>query len=226
MEVVFERLHSHTLRGQIVEKIRGAILRGILKEGQRLVERQLAAQFATSLTAVREALIELEAMGFVIKRPNATTHVTALSKNASEKIFVFRRVLEGFAVEEAARLATPGDLESADTIYLKLLDAARGGDAPSFIQTDFSLHERIWRVSNNEYISDSLHRVLLPYFAFTAIRVVAHRHPFDLEQDAFSHLPLLDAIKAKNPSGARNAFNMALDAWLEQARTLVFGESE
>jgi GntR family transcriptional regulator, trigonelline degradation regulator len=225
MDVVFEKIPSHTLRSQIAERMRCAILAGTLKEGQRLVERQLAAQFATSLTAVREALIELEATGFVIKRPNATTHVTTLSKDADEKIFAFRRILEGFAVEEAARKATSKHLEVLDAIYLRLLDAARTKEATLFIQTDFSLHQQIWRIMNNEYVYDSLHRILLPYFAFTAIRVVSHR-PFDLVQDVSSHLPLLESIKAKHPTAARKAFNVALDTWLEQARTLVYGESE
>jgi len=224
MEAVFEKISNYTLRGQIAEKIRGAILRGNLKEGQRLVERQLAAQFATSLTAVREALIELESTGFVIKKPNATTHVTTLSKDAAEKIFVFRRILEGFAVEEAARQASSKHLEELEGIYFKLLDAARSKDTHLFIQTDFSLHEQIWRMTNNEYVCDSLHRILLPYFAFTAIRVVSHR-PFDLVQDVSAHLPLLDSIRAKDPNAARKAFNLALDAWLEQARTLVYGET-
>jgi DNA-binding GntR family transcriptional regulator len=225
MDVVFEKIPSHTLRSQIAERMRCAILAGTLKEGQRLVERQLAAQFATSLTAVREALIELEATGFVTKKPNATTHVTTLSKDAGEKIFAFRRILEGFAVEEAARQATSKHLEVLEAIYLRLLDAARTKEATLFIQTDFSLHQQIWRIMNNEYVYDSLHRILLPYFAFTAIRVVSHR-PFDLVQDVSSHLPLLESIKAKHPTAARNAFNVALDTWLEQARTLVYGESE
>jgi DNA-binding GntR family transcriptional regulator len=151
--------------------------------------------------------------------------VTTLSKDAGEKIFVFRRILEGFAVEEAARQATPKHLEGLEAIYFRLLDAARTKDAALFIQTDFSLHQQIWRIMNNQYVHDSLHRTLLPYFAFTAIRVVSNR-PFDLVQDVSSHLPLLDSIKAKDPTAARKAFDVALDAWLEQARTLVYGESE
>ena len=225
MEAVFERIPSHTLRGQIAERIRGAILKGTLKEGQRLVERQLAAQFATSLTAVREALIELEATGFVIKKPNSTTHVTKLSKEAAEKIFVFRRIMEGFAVEEAARTATAKDLEALEAIYFRLVDAARVKDTSLFIQTDFALHEQIWKMTNNEYVHDSLRRILLPYFAFTAIRVISHR-PFDLVHDVSSHLPLIDAVKARDPKRARKAFDVALDSWLEQARTIVYGDSE
>ena len=77
---------------------------GTLKTGERIVERKLAAQFGASLAVVREAIIQLEAEGFITKWPNTSTHVTRLSLAETEKIFAVRKVLEGFAVEEAARL--------------------------------------------------------------------------------------------------------------------------
>src|SRR5215472_16778424 len=98
MVQVFERLSRSTLREQIVEKMKTAILTGALREGDRLVERHLAAKFETSLTAVREALIELETEGFVSKKTNAATYVTKLSLEAADKIFAVRKVLETFAV--------------------------------------------------------------------------------------------------------------------------------
>lgn len=77
MQKVFDKLSSSTLRIQIVEKVKTAILTGTLSEGERL-ERDLAAQLGTSLTAVRDALIQLEAEGFITEKPNTTTHVTKL----------------------------------------------------------------------------------------------------------------------------------------------------
>src|SRR6266566_6537517 len=103
----FEKRSTNTLRGRIAGKIKEAILTGNLREGERLVERKLATQFDTSLTAVREALIQLETDGFVTKIPNSATHVTKLSLRAAEKIHAVRSVLETFAVEEAARLTSP-----------------------------------------------------------------------------------------------------------------------
>ena len=85
MQTVFEKLPSNTLRGRIAERIREAILDGSLPAGQRIVERRLAEQFGASLTAVREALIELESEGFIAKRPNSTTHVTQLSLGTRAK---------------------------------------------------------------------------------------------------------------------------------------------
>ncbi len=87
MQTVFEKLTTATLRERIAEKMREAILTGTLREGERLVERKLASQFATSLTAVREALIELEAEGFVTKKPNAATHVTKLTLERRRRDF-------------------------------------------------------------------------------------------------------------------------------------------
>jgi DNA-binding GntR family transcriptional regulator len=129
MQKVFERLSRTTLRERIVEKMKTAILIGALREGDRLVERQLAAKFETSLTAVREALIQLETEGFVSKKPSAATHVTKLSMEAAEKIFAVRRILETFAVEEAARLASPEQVQRLEAAYLELLDTARTHNA-------------------------------------------------------------------------------------------------
>src|SRR5690242_138057 len=106
MAIAFSKISNRSLRNQIAEKIREAILNQSLGAGERLVERRLAAQFGASLTAVREALITLEAEGFVVKRLNSSTYVTELLQEEVEKAFEFRRVLEGFALELAIRLAT------------------------------------------------------------------------------------------------------------------------
>jgi DNA-binding GntR family transcriptional regulator len=224
-ERLFEKLSSGTLRGQIVEKIKTAILTGTLREGERLVERNLAAQFETSLTAVREGLIQLEAEGFVSKKPNATTHVTKLSLDAAENIFAVRRVLEAFAVEQAAKLATAEQAQALEAAYLELLDTAREQNAQLFILKDLALHEAIWHITANEYLEIALRRIVHPIFAFTAIRILSC-HPFDLLQDAHSHLPIIEAIKAKNPAIGREAFLVAVADWLSKTKDYVFGQSE
>ncbi|SRR5581483_1326936 len=220
MGAIFDQLTNTTLRGRIAEKLRDAILNGSLKEGERLVERRLAAQFATSLTAVREALIELESEGFVIKRPNAATYVTKLSLEAAEHVFAVRRILEAYAVSEAASLANPEQIRNLQRIYLDLLEAARSGDTQRFIVTDFSLHEAIWRISGNDYLVAALRRVVLPLFAASAIRI-ASRCAFDLLEDAQLHLPLLDAIRAGDPERARTALFTAINEWFNEIRAIL-----
>jgi DNA-binding GntR family transcriptional regulator len=225
MEAVFDKIGAATLPSRIAEKIRQAILSGSLKEGQRLVERALATQFAISLTVIREALIDLEKDGFITKKTNAATYVTKLSLDAVEKSFFFRKINEGFAVEEAARLITPDQALALETAYGNLLAAAKRRDPQSYVQIDFSLHETVWKIANNEYVEEALRRTLLPVFAFTVIRVTSRRS-FDLTQDAESHLPLVEAINSKNAKQARRAFLTAMDGWLLRIRESVFAQSD
>ncbi len=224
MATLFEKLPASTLRQQIAERIREAILTGLLHEGERLAERTLASQFQTSWTAVREALIQLDAEGFVIKKPNSPTYVTKLSLDAAEKVFAARKVVELYAVEEAARSATPQQLQEVEKCYFDLLDAAHSKEPQAFILKDVLLHEKIWEIAGNEYVEAALRRIVLPVFAFSAIRIISHRS-FDLLEDGQSHLPIVEAIKCKNPEAARSAFLTALDEWLSKTRKYIFSES-
>ncbi len=217
---LFEPLSNNTLRGRIAEKLRDAMLSGTLKEGERIIERRLAEQFATSLTAVREALIELETEGLVLKKPNASTYVRKLTRDAAEKIFAVRGVLEALAVEEAARRAGPAHVQELERIYLDLVDAARGKNPRQFIETDFALHQRIWHISDNECLEMTLRRVTLPVFGNTAVRIIT-RHPIDLVYDAQLHAPILEAIKAGDPVAARTALTCATQLWLTQVRSAI-----
>lgn len=224
MHTVFERLTYTTLRELIAEKIRHAILTGSLREGERLVERRLASQFETSVTAVREALIQVEAEGFVTKKPNSATYVTKLSREAAEKMFEARRVLETYAVEKAARLATPEDIQRLEKRYAELLEAAATMDTSLFMRTDFSFHQMVWEIADNEYVATALHRIVLPIFGFESIRIHSQAS-FDRLRDAHSHLPIIEAIKAKDADSARTAFLAALDEWLSNTRIFVFGHT-
>ncbi len=221
----FAALENSTLRERIGDVLRTAILNGSLREGSRIVERNLAAQFHTSLTAVREALIRLEAEGFVVKKPNASTYVTKLSAAGIEQIFDVRRVLEMYAIEQAALFANPESIQRMEKAFLTLMDVARTGDAQKFVLSDYALHELIWNMSGNDYLVAALKRVTPQVFAFAAIRL-AKCHALDLLQDANSHGPLIDAIKKKDPLAARTSFLNALNEWLDSTREYVVSRGD
>ena len=208
-----EKLVQATLRQQIVKQIRQAILNRSLLPGERLVERELAKQLGTSLTATREALIQLETEGLITKRPNATTHVTQLTPNEVEQIFAVRRVLEKYAFEEAARLADNAEIRHLKDLHSAALEAARTNDGVAYVAADLEWHEAVWRTTKNAFLAESLRRVVLPLFGFSSIEV-ATRKGFDLEHDAQSHAPLLKAIRAHDPVAAGVAFDKFVQLWM------------
>ena len=177
------------------------------------MERKLAIELGASLTAVREGLIELELEGFIIKKRNSGTHVTKLAPVDVEKIFELRAVLECYAFGEAARNATPEDIDSLERRYLEMVDAARNKDAIAYNHKDVAWHSLVWQMTKNDFLQAALKRAILPYFASMAIRVNSV-DPFVLLHDATGHYPLVEAIKARDPEAAERSYAARISEWL------------
>jgi len=223
--LITTKLNSQPTRHQIAEKIRESILDGLLLPGERLVERKLADTLGTSQSAIREALVQLELEGHISKKPNSGTFVTNFSQRELENTFSVRRVLEGFAIEEAARQSTRADIERLEELYQQSLKAARAHESQKYIRCDLSWHIAVWESTHNECLVECLRRVVVPLFGFSTIRV-AMQPGFNLMNDLQSHRLLLDAIAAGEPETAKRAFNTAIAEWMEQASQLYTAERE
>ena len=103
-----------TLPTRVREAIEERILTGALREGDQIVEYQLARQLGISQTPVREALRTLERDGLVITRPHRGTFVRRVTKREAHERYTLGMELESFA----ARLALPR-LTSADFVALE-----------------------------------------------------------------------------------------------------------
>src|SRR6476646_5546630 len=216
MPISTEKLNTQAARHLVADRIRESIFDGSLEPGERLVERKLADTLGVSQSAIREALIQLELEGHVTKKPNSATYVTHLSQRELENTIAVRRALEAFAVEEAARHATPADVAKLDELASA---SARARESQKYIRRDLDFHISMWESTHNECLVDSLRRIVVPLFGFSSIRV-AMQPGFDLEHDVRLHRAVLDAIKGGEPERARRAFNTAMNDWAEQASQL------
>jgi DNA-binding GntR family transcriptional regulator len=223
MPLTATKLNTQPARHQVAEKIRESILDGSLVPGERLVERKLAETLGTSQSAIREALIQLELEGHVSKKPNSATYVTHFSQRDLENTISVRRALEGFAAEEAARQSTPADIQRLQELFQQSSAAARARDFQKYIRGDLSWHIAMWESTHNDCLVETLRRVVVPLFGFSAIRV-AMQPGFNLNKDIQLHRVLLDAIAAGEPEKAKRAFHAAMQDWSDQALHLYTAE--
>lgn len=112
-----------TLREIVLERMRGAILSGRFKSGERLVERTLCDQLGVSRSVVREVIRYLEAEGLVETMPNKGPMVARLDWDQARQIYDIRMLLEQSA---AAACATMADAATKDRLRkaMAALDAA------------------------------------------------------------------------------------------------------
>jgi DNA-binding GntR family transcriptional regulator len=99
-----------SLRKQVVENLREAIIERRLSPGERLVERELCELLGVSRTSIREALVELEAEGLIHNIPNRGPVVARISPKLAEEVYQLRAALEGLAAQLFARRATDAQI--------------------------------------------------------------------------------------------------------------------
>ncbi len=211
MPVSFQKVAVSSMRALVADAIRKAILDGQLQPGERIVERKLAAQFGSSLSVVREALVELETEGFIVKRRNAATHVVQFTIEDANKMFELRAVLEPYATAQAAHRATAEDIRELRQQCAELMERARANDFRGYLRADYLLHDRIWQLAGNEFIRATLRRVMIPLSALFAIR--CEEPAFDLVKDAEEHVKILDALERGDAYAAEAHLRSAMAQW-------------
>jgi len=104
------KLISNTVRAQAADEIRDRILTGRLRPGDRLDLDSLSAEFGTSRTPVREALLELSYEGLVSITPRSGMSVVGVTPQDAVDNFAILAALVGKAAELAAERITPAEL--------------------------------------------------------------------------------------------------------------------
>src|ERR1017187_1582087 len=162
-------IQTGTLKSQAVVAIRDAIFSGKYDLGEPLREIQLARALKVSQPTVREALIELERSGLVVRETNVGTYVTNMTTKEVRDRLEVRTLLEQQAMESACVEMKVEDFSELRK-RLNLLSLAIEKDAfLEFASTDLEFHRFIWQCSGNPILAQTLDQVATPLFAFMSI---------------------------------------------------------
>jgi DNA-binding GntR family transcriptional regulator len=88
-------------QSQIVERVVESILARRIRPGERLGEKELADLYGVSRTMVREALIKLQARGFVEVRSRLGWYVVEPSFEDAQQTYAARRVIDAGMLRDA-----------------------------------------------------------------------------------------------------------------------------
>lgn len=207
---------------QIVEQIQGRIERGELRAGDRLLpERELAASFGASRTAVREALKTLAQMGLVDMRPGRGTIVTDNTSDAMRSsLDLMMRVgrlsspdalveLRAIIEPEIAALAA----ERASDEHIAMLRDATAtmerslSQADVYIAADSRFHRTLALATRNPLIV-ALADSIVDLLAEQRTRIFSV--PGGPERGQVYHKTLLDAVERRDAERARTAMRAHL----------------
>lgn len=142
------------LREVVFETLRQAIISGLFKPGERLMEVQLAEQMGVSRTPVREAIRKLELEGFVAMVPRKGAYVSGISVKDIIDVFEVRASLEGLAASLAAERITEEELKELEKSLLQSSEVITGENINIFVEKDTNFHELLYRYSKNQRLAN------------------------------------------------------------------------
>ncbi len=170
MTPTFQKIEPISKKTRIVSSLREAILSGAIKSGEQIVEGKLAQQLGVGQGLIREALIELEHQGFVQRTPFSGTQVTELTIQDAQQIYDVRIELEPLAFFLAG-LNTQGQPRSElKEMAERATIASKAGDLDAFFVNHLAFRKKVWALSGNRFLQQTLERIVLPLYALYVIR--------------------------------------------------------
>lgn len=133
-----------TLAAAVLDRLREGILTGRHAAGEALRQDALATSYGVSRIPVREALLQLEAEGFVRIVPHKGAIVSAISTDELGDVFDLRALLEPRLFGRAIPLLGAEDFEAIEAIHARFVTAIRARDVVRWGQLNAEFHERLY----------------------------------------------------------------------------------
>lgn len=209
----------------IVEYLLERIQCGDLGPGDRLPsERQLQAELGVGRLSLREALARLSALGiirvdhgrgaFVRERIDSEAVGKALLPLFPERdakklhdLVSARSLIEGELAALAASRRSDGDVAALEAILSNPGEALEDDEA--LADLDYSFHREIARIADNEFLTAMLEALASHIRSFLLHYAAAHT---DHQEAIDRHLPILEAIRDRDPERARHSIRTHIDA--------------
>lgn len=193
----------------IVDYIKDSILSGDYKQGDHILETEVAKTLGTSRAPVREAIKELEKEGVVEIVPRRGTYVSKFSLEDIREIFEIRMLLENniFKILISEDKLTEEDYNKLEKLVEEMIAIANSSEdkkekALQINYKDIEFHRYLWKKSGSQ------RRVNILEGIFLQLRIAMlydTDKTGDLNKTATDHYEIINALKSKDYENCKKA---------------------
>jgi DNA-binding GntR family transcriptional regulator len=135
-----------------LERLREAIIMGELTPGTPLRLEDLARSLGMSISPIREAVRQLEALGLAEHVPHHGAKVMGLDVEELRELFSIRLALEGMAVRRSASLFAATDAEAARAQLDAYDDARKRNDIRTAMRAHDAFHFALYEAARSAWL--------------------------------------------------------------------------
>lgn len=191
-------LKRRVLRDDVAEYLVSSILRGNLSPGDKVVESKLAKELSISQGAVREAIRDLTAQGFLETEPYKGTRIRTLTKDQLDDYYDVRTEIESIAVQWGIvrHKSKYLDMEYLKHCVERMAHCVQENDPARMREYDMSFHLTIVQAARSESLLKAWNSLGNYYWTYIAIYYdnLASFLPAQIEK----HQSMYEAIAASD----------------------------
>ncbi len=189
---------ARTMSEFIYGSLKDSIINNELKSNQRINEKQLAEYFKVSRTPIREAVLRLEAKGFVRIDSYRRAVVKEISYKELMEIFQALGALDRLAVSQAVDNLTAQNIDKLEGFIKKMERNCNLKSIEKYFEFNEKFHDEIWKAVDNKLLLEILNLVRDRMRRYTYARIFAFKKPEALEKSFEQHKALLMALRKKD----------------------------
>jgi DNA-binding GntR family transcriptional regulator len=197
-------LKKETLSDQVHERLLADIMSGVLRPGDRIIEKKVSAELNVSNAPVREAIKRLVAEGLVAT--SSYTGAVVRERPIQEMLDVYevRVLLECHAIRLAVSRGVPDPLvERLRSIHRQMCLAATREEIHDLVALDLAFHRTIFEAGGNAYLTTTALPILTQIGAMISVSNLIYWD--NLHEVADTHLPLIEVLRGADVPKAQRA---------------------
>lgn len=203
-EQIFAPASAPNLREVVYERIKSAIIKGLIPAGAKLSEIELSHQFDVSRTPVREAIRQLAETGLVVLTARRGAFVFLPTAEGIQNLYEVRGALEAISVKHLCA-APPREYLIAARREFEAV--SNDWDGAKFLEMDMEFHSEMSRRSHNSYLVDTLKRI-------NDVASLCRHHAIGVHpkmRSAAEHISIIDAILDQDAELAQARMGIHID---------------
>lgn len=217
------RINKTSLSEEVAHRIRRMIRKGVLKKGDRIIEKDLSEDLGVSRTPLREAMRSLTAEGLIEIRPRRGAYVAEPSIEQIQEMFEVMSFLEGLCARMATEKASDSQIRELEKLHYRLEHYHRAHQPTKYLEVNEKFHTLLQELVGNQALNEVINGLRKKILLYRYRQLFQPRR---FEASMNEHRELIVAIKERRSADAERLMRTHLMNQCEALKKACLKDAE
>ena len=215
-----------TMADRIYYQLKEDIVKGVILQGQRIGEANLAKKYNTSRGPLREALQRLEGVHLIERTPNTGCRVVMIDYQKALELYQVRGLIEGYAARLATLAMSQADIDGLRSLMENHQEMVMRSGGATYVQKEgnHDFHYYIFSRCKNDWLVNCITNNI--YYLMRMCRLnLPHQTPSRPQLALKEHNGIVDAIENRDADLVEMLMRRHIDTAWKALEKIISGDA-